>query len=156
TTGRCGEATSCCGSQAWPCRATSSRTSATTLSPTRKWSRAATCSFTERWPACRPRGDKTGRRGDKTGRSVSVCFRVEAADRLLVANDLEAELFEHFVVGRRCLALGGQIVAHENRVGGVEAQRLQAAQVQLTAAGDADLAVGVGHAKHGQHFEAIA
>ena len=53
---------------------------------------------------------------------------------------LKAEVANHRVVGLGQLALGGEIVADEDRVGRVQPQRLQAAQVQLAAAGDAQLA----------------
>ena len=57
-----------------------------------------------------------------------------------VSRDDEAHLLDHPVVGLGGLALGREIVADEDRVGGIQAQRLQAAQVQLAAAGDAQLA----------------
>ena len=61
----------------------------------------------------------------------------QLAARLFVVRDLEAQVLDHLVVGRRGLALGRQIIADEDRIGRIQSQRLQAAQVQLAAAGDA-------------------
>ncbi len=69
---------------------------------------------------------------------------------LVGALHLEPGVRDHLQVGLACLALGGQVVAEEDRVGQVQRERLHRAEVDLTAARDADLDVGADEADHRQ------
>lgn len=71
-------------------------------------------------------------------------------------HDLESEVFDHLVVIFRGLALGGEVVADEDGVGGVEALRLEPAEVEFASAGDAEFAIGVHEAEHAEGAETIA
>ena len=81
-----------------------------------------------------------GRRADLVGGDV------------VAGHDLEAEVGDHFEIFLRVLALGGQVVADEHRVGGVQAHRLQPAEVDLAATGDADFDRGVRETQQSQHL----
>src|SRR5262245_12263902 len=74
----------------------------------------------------------------------------------LMPREGETHLFDHAIVSLRRLALGRQIVTDENRVRGVEAQRLEAAEVQFAAAGDPQFAGRIDKAKHGERLKAIS
>src|SRR5207248_10242689 len=63
---------------------------------------------------------------------------------LVRALDGEAGVGDHLQVAGARLALAGQVVAEEDRVDDVQRQRLQAAQVDLAAAGQPDLGVRAG------------
>lgn len=67
---------------------------------------------------------------------------------------LEARVLDHVEVGLAGLALTGQVVAQEDRVGDVQAQRLQRAQVDLASARDPHLDVGADEADHRQDPQA--
>src|SRR5262245_14530374 len=70
--------------------------------------------------------------------------------------DLEAEILEHRPVGLGCLSPRRQVVADEDRVGGLERERLQRAQLLLAASGDADLLSGAHETKEREDLEAAA
>ena len=70
--------------------------------------------------------------------------------------NLEPQRLDHTIVFGRRLALGRQIVADEDRVGRIEAQRLQRAKVHLATGGNPQLAAGIGQPEQGQHLQAIA
>ena len=57
---------------------------------------------------------------------------------MVAGDDLEAEVGDHLEIFLRVLALGGQVVADEHGIRGVEAHRLEPAEVDLAASGDAD------------------
>lgn len=63
------------------------------------------------------------------------------------------KLIDHLVICLRRLALGGQVISHEDRVRRVQPQWLQGAQVNFPAPGNPDFAVRVDVAKHGQRLE---
>ena len=65
------------------------------------------------------------------------------SDGGLAVLDLEPQIFDHAVVLAGRLALGGQVVADEERIGGKETQRLQRAELDLAAGGDPQLAAGI-------------
>ena len=69
--------------------------------------------------------------------------------------DREAEVGEHGEVGGGGLAAGGEVVADEDRIGGIETEGLQGAEVMLAATGDADLLGGVDEAHEGEDLEAV-
>ena len=75
-------------------------------------------------------------------------------DRLLVVHfDLEAEILDHTPdLGGR-LARCREVAVHENRVGWIERQGLEAAQVMFAASGDADFGTRVEEAKETEHFQ---
>ena len=60
---------------------------------------------------------------------------------------LEAKRFDHLIIRAGRLSLGREVVAHENRIGHVQPQRLQAAEAALASAGDPQFASRIGHAK---------
>ena len=54
---------------------------------------------------------------------------------------MEAEVLDHAVIFAGVLSWRGEVVADEQRVGGIESQRLQAPQVHFTSSGDADFSI---------------
>ena len=54
------------------------------------------------------------------------------------------KVLDHLVVFLRRLALGGEVVADENGIGGIEPQGLKAAQSELTPGANPQLAFGIG------------
>ncbi len=70
------------------------------------------------------------------------------------ALDLEAGVLDHVEVGLAGLALAGQVVAEEDGVGDVQAERLHRAQVHLAPAGDPHLGVRVDEADHREDAQA--
>ncbi|MGF6888123.1 hypothetical protein ABIA39_006636 [Nocardia sp. GAS34] len=60
---------------------------------------------------------------------------------LVCAFDGESRVGDHLAVVDAGLSLAGQVVAQEDRVGQVQRQRLQAAEVDLATAGETDLDV---------------
>ncbi len=78
-----------------------------------------------------------------------------SCDRLLIIDfNCEAEILDHSPNFRRWCARRGQIAVHENRVGWVEGQRLEAAEIVFAAAGDADFCTRVKEAEEAQDFQA--
>src|SRR5712691_400676 len=73
---------------------------------------------------------------------------------LLGALHGKAGLGDHLQVAGAGLALAGQVVAEEDRVDDVQRERLQAAQVDLAAAGQPDLGVRADEPDHGQDAQA--
>src|SRR3989338_675086 len=55
----------------------------------------------------------------------------------------------------RLLAFGGEVVAYEYGVGGIEAEGLEPAQVDLAAARDADLGLRVDEPEEAEDLEAL-
>src|SRR3954454_21187187 len=70
--------------------------------------------------------------------------------------DREAEVLDHPPVLLGGLARLREVVGREDGVRGVEAERLQRAQVHLAARGEADLPVGADQSEHREHLEAEA
>src|SRR5262245_15177139 len=82
-------------------------------------------------------------------------LRVPGRDGL-VPRDREAHFFDHAVIGLGSLAFCREIIADEDRIRGVQAERLEAAEVQLAAAGNSQFARRVDEAEHGERLEAVA
>src|SRR5207249_2712783 len=80
--------------------------------------------------------------------SLRSPLRMPRRQRFMPRDD-KAELFDHLIIGFGRLTLGGEIVADEDRIGGIEAESLQAPQMPLAAASDAQLALRIHEAKHG-------
>ncbi len=53
---------------------------------------------------------------------------------------------------RRRLSRGGQVTVDENWIRGVEAQRLERAQIHFSAAGNADFFAGIDEAEQAKRF----
>lgn len=68
--------------------------------------------------------------------------------------ELETQVADHLMGIGGVLPGCGQIAVDENRIGRIEAQRLQRAQVDFAAAGDADFFVRVDEAKQAERFQA--
>lgn len=76
--------------------------------------------------------------------------------RFVVAgDDFEAEVFDHLEIEFRGLAFRRQVVADEQRVGHVQAHRLQRAEVDLAAAGDAEFHRRVREPQQAEHLQAV-
>src|SRR5690242_6112880 len=82
------------------------------------------------------------------------------ADSLLSCNRLpvvhfngETEVFDHPPDLRCWSAWGGQIAVDEDRVGWVEGQRLEAAEIVFAASGDADFCTRVKEAEEAQDLK---
>src|SRR6266849_9842599 len=89
-------------------------------------------------------------------RSILEAMLTSSASLQRAFLDLEAEILEH-----RPVRLGGltgcrQVVADEDRVRRVHRERLQRAQVDLAAAGDADLLRWAGQAHERQDLQAAS
>src|SRR2546426_1971845 len=67
--------------------------------------------------------------------------------------DLEPEVIEHRPIGFGRLPGRGQVVADEDRVGGVKRERLQRAEIHLAAARDPDLLRRAGKAEQGEDLQ---
>jgi hypothetical protein len=61
--------------------------------------------------------------------------------------DLEAHVFDHPMSFGAVLARSGEIAVHEDRVGGIERQRLEGPEVNFSAASDPKLLGRIGEAK---------
>ncbi len=68
----------------------------------------------------------------------------------------ESGIADHFEVGGGGLAGGGEVVADEDGVGGVEAQGLQRSQLHFTAASDANFLAGQEQAEEAEHPQTLA
>ena len=68
---------------------------------------------------------------------------------------MEAEVLDHAVIFAGVLSWRGEVVADEQRVGGIESQRLQAPQVHFTSSGDADFGSRVSEPEECEDFEAV-
>jgi hypothetical protein len=68
----------------------------------------------------------------------------------------EAGIADHLVVGARSLARRRQIVADENRICGVQSERLHRPQMHLATAGDANFLTRQDESVETQHAEAAA
>ena len=68
---------------------------------------------------------------------------------------MEAEVLDHAVIFAGVLSWRGEVVADEQRVGGIESQRLQAPQVHFTSSGDADFGSWVSEPEECEDFEAV-
>ena len=66
----------------------------------------------------------------------------------------ESEIFDHSPNFRRWGAWCCQVAVHEDRVGRIEGQRLQTAEVVLPSAGDTDLRARVEKTEQAEHFQA--
>src|SRR5262245_55444179 len=97
-----------------------------------------------RWPYC-----SRELRPDKRLRS-----RVPGGHGLVPRYD-EAQFLNHLVIGLGRLSFRRQVIADEYRIGGIEPQRLQAAQVQLAATGDPQFAPRIDEPKHGQRLQTV-
>ena len=73
---------------------------------------------------------------------------------VLLTLDDESGVGDHLQVSRSRLPFAGQVVAQEDGVGQVQAERLQAAQVDLTAARNAHLGVWKHEAEQGKDAQA--
>ena len=76
--------------------------------------------------------------------------RCSGSVTVVCALHLEPGVRDHVEVGLARLALAGEVVAEEDRVGQVQGERLQGAQMDLAAARDADLGVRADEADHRQ------
>ena len=70
--------------------------------------------------------------------------------------DFKSEVLEHFKVAVFFLALRRQVIAHEDAVGGIQAQRLERAEIDFPSSGYADFLSRVKIAEEGKHLQAIA
>jgi hypothetical protein len=78
-----------------------------------------------------------------------------ADDWLLVVHfDLEAQIFDHAPDFRGWLAWCREVAVHEDRVGWIEGQGLEAAQIVLAAAGNAEFGAWMQEPKETEYFQA--
>ena len=76
------------------------------------------------------------------------------SSRLVVHFDRESQIFDHPPDFRRWRARGCEVTVHEDGVGWIKSEWLQAAQIVFAAAGDADFGAGMEEAEEAEHFEA--
>ena len=77
------------------------------------------------------------------------------ANRLLVVHfDLESQIFDHAPDFRGRLAWCREVAVYEDRVGWIEGEWLQAAEVVFSPSGDADFGTRVEKAEEAEHFQA--
>lgn len=74
------------------------------------------------------------------------------SSRLVVHFDFEAEIFNHPPDFRGWLAWCRQITVHEDRVGWIECQRLEAPQIVFAASGHSEFGAWVEESEEAEHF----
>ena len=80
---------------------------------------------------------------------------IQVCHRLPVANlDRKAQVLNHVPDFRSGLARRRQVAVHKDRVSGIQRQWLEASEIMLASAGDADFGSRVEESEQAQNFEA--
>ena len=84
-----------------------------------------------------------------------VFFVLSACNRLLVVHfDLESQIFDHAPDFRGRLAWCGEVAVHEDGVGWIEGQWLEAAEVVFAATSHTEFGTWVQEPEEAEHFQA--